>query len=514
MRLAHKLSISQLALIGTILVAYATIQFFREVRIFENDMIRDHHSTGVALRSAVEDVWTERGRAKALAIVADANAVEPGVRVDWVPLGASGTSNPGPNPGGSNPVAVADKPARDGSTASFPDWMRPLSEGHEVVRIERSGGGLGDRTTYVPVPVQGKVLGALRLSESLREERRFVRSTLLHLFGTTAAIAFGAVLISILVGSSLIVEPMHALVLQARRIGSGDLTQRIESTSRDEISELVAEMNKMCSQIEESRARLKSETRARIATLEQLRHADRLATVGTLASGIAHELGTPLNVVSGRARMVETEAGNRTDIANNVRIIREQAERMTRIIRQLLDFSRLKSPQKAIADSTGILKETLSLLKPFAEKRSVAFDFAQEDPAAGTLAVDAEQMKQVFTNIVMNGIQAMPDGGTLKISLREEMAAVPDARSARMRKCLCLAFRDQGCGIPPESLPRVFDPFFTTKGIGEGTGLGLSVSYGIVREHRGWIGVESEVGKGSCFTIYLPLEEVPCGEES
>jgi signal transduction histidine kinase len=260
---------------------------------------------------------------------------------------------------------------------------------------------------------------------------------------------------------------------------------------------------------------LAAATTARIAAIEQLRHADRLSTVGKLASGIAHELGTPLNVVSGRAQLiaesVQAGASDRIgeaavlDVTDNVRIIVEQTRRMSAIIRQLLDFARRRGVQKASYDLRQLVAQTVSMLQPLAEKRGVAL--AIEPTATPASAqVDASQIQQVLTNIVVNAIQSMPKGGTVTISLRPSSAQPPGTEITEGTR-FEIAVRDQGDGIAPEVLLHVFEPFFTTKAVGEATGLGLSVAYGIVQEHGGFITVESEPGRGSRFAIHLPRGE-------
>ena len=132
-------------------------------------------------------------------------------------------------------------------------------------------------------------------------------------------------------------------------------------------------------------------------------------------------------------------------------------------------------------------------------------DFASTDSPA-VVPVDAAQMQQVLTNLMVNAIQAMPTGGSVMLTVRRQHAVSPQLPDGGMQECCSIEIRDHGVGIPPEHLPHIFEPFFTTKEVGEGTGLGLSIAYGIVQEHGGWIDVASRPGEGSCFTIYLPID--------
>jgi two-component system, NtrC family, sensor kinase len=484
MRLAHKLSVAQIVLIGAVLFIHAGIRLRREIRLFEDNMRRDQHETGVALGAAMADMWAATGRERALRLIRDADAAGEVVEISFVP-----------------PVAPVP-PSNDAAGTGHP--LATTTEAAQIVRLDRSGPGPGTLSTYAPVTVGSQIVGGVLISESLADEQRFTRTTVLHMAITTTLLAAGAILISILLGASIIVKPMDALVTQARRVGNGDLEARLHLEHHDEIGELGREMNQMCDRLVEIRAHLAAETSARISALEQLRHADRLATIGTLSSGIAHELGTPLNVVTGRARMIETESADGEFAVTNARIIREQAERMTLIIRQLLDFSRRGGQGKVPADLRPLAEQVLALLGPYAEKRLVKLTLHDDGRAPLLASVDIEQIKQVVTNLVLNGIQATPRGGVLRLRTFRTPVQPPPSYVGDHVDFVCLQVQDEGVGISPEMLPRIFDPFFTTKDVGEGTGLGLSVTYGIVREHGGWIEVESDIGKGSCFKVYLP----------
>jgi len=237
---------------------------------------------------------------------------------------------------------------------------------------------------------------------------------------------------------------------------------------------------------------LTERTSAHVATMDQLRHRDRLALIGQIASGLAHELGTPLNVIAGRTRLLTKQSLSAEQLAAHVSSVLEQTQRMTSIIRQLLDFARRRGPDRGQVDLHDLCRLVLELLQPLALKRNVRLTLL---PASGECmaAVDHNQIQQAVSNLVMNAIQAMPKGGEVTFSVRGEGG-----------DHLALSVQDNGTGIAPEHHERIFEPFFTTQGAGEGTGLGLSITEGIVRDHGGRIEVTSEVGHGSCFTLHLP----------
>ncbi len=224
--------------------------------------------------------------------------------------------------------------------------------------------------------------------------------------------------------------------------------------------------------------------------------------MGKLASGVAHELGTPLNVVLGRAKMIASGEAEGEEVPEYARIISQQVQHMTGIIRQLLDFARRRTPRRTPEDVSKLVERTLTLLQPMAARRNVSL--VSETPGPLSLEVDAGQIQQALTNLVVNGFQSMKRPGTLRVRLGHSRALPPADLGGPESEWVRVDVEDEGEGISPEVLPRVFEPFFTTKDVGEGTGLGLSVSYGLIRDHGGWISVSSEPGRGSCFSIFLP----------
>lgn len=254
----------------------------------------------------------------------------------------------------------------------------------------------------------------------------------------------------------------------------------------------------MCDRLAEANARVTAETTARIKTIEQLRHSDRLATVGKLASGITHELGTPLNVVLARAKMIGSGQPPQSEVAVSARIISEQTIQMTKIIRQLLDFVRPRSPRKLCIDVRQVVQQILGLLRSMAEKSRVSFQFDGEEKTVHA-ELDPNQIQQVLSNLIVNGIQAMPNGGVLTVGLEKLRTLPPADHGGPEGDYIRLQVKDSGVGVSEENKVRLFEPFFTTKGVGEGTGLGLSVSLGIVREHGGRSGWKAKWARGVVF---------------
>ncbi len=478
MKLVQKLA---LALIGgsTVLLSVnGVLRVEREVATLQADRVRDQDLVGRSLGSAFAAVWRSDGRARALAVLEESNARTNNFRVRWM------SEQNDPN-------------LRVGATE-----LDAIEAGATITRIARDDGGEEQRFTYVPIFVDGARLGELELTESLVAEKLRTRSIVFDTLTTTTALAGLFMVLSIVLGVWLVGRPVKALSAKARRIGRGDFTTPLVLSSRDELAELANEMNLTCDRLVEANARLEKEMAARVAMIEQLRHADRLMTVGKLASGIAHELGTPLNVVSARASMIAAGDATAAEAVDYARIIGEASTRMTKIIRQLLEFARRKRAERAPADLVRLVKDTLALLRSLADKRSVSLELVAGE-AEVSVDVDAGQIQQVTTNLVVNAFQSMARPGAVRVTIERTRVQPPMEHGGAEGEYVCLRVEDDGQGIRADDLPHIFEPFFTTKDVGEGTGLGLSVSYGIVQEHGGWITVESEPAKGSTFSVFL-----------
>jgi signal transduction histidine kinase len=240
---------------------------------------------------------------------------------------------------------------------------------------------------------------------------------------------------------------------------------------------------------------------------ERMRHDDRLRTVGQLAAGVAHELGTPLSVVGLRARLIASGEVTGATIRANAAAILEQVDRMARLVRRVLDYSHRSAAQATTIDLRRAVLETGGMIEPLARSHGVTLVVEVGDQAL-VVRADAAQLQQVLTNLALNGIQAMPSGGRLEIRCGET-AVTPAARGGCVAAHCWVRIADEGPGIPAEDLPHLFEPFFTTKPLGEGTGLGLAVALAIVEEHGGSIAVRSEPGQGTECTVNLPRASGP-----
>lgn len=481
MKLARKLTFALLLGIALVMGVSAWLQVSRERELFATDTAADELDMARAVRAAAGFVAATEGAQRAEELVRVMDAAEQKLRLRWIAL---------------DPAAALPAPLGRAD-------LELLRAGREVTLV---GSDAADarRFTYVPVPLGDTEPFALEVSESLAPQARYIRDSQIHIVLETFLIIVVCGLVVRGLGVWLVGRPIQALSENARRVGAGDLSGRIELRQDDEIGTLAREMNAMCERLATAQKSARAEAEMRLSMVEQLRHADRLKTVGQLASGVAHELGTPLNVVGGRAKLIAERRACGDDAIDSARIIVEQAERMATIIRQLLDFSRRREPRLVAGDVARIAERTVEMLATIARKSRVAL--AVEADASPTLVVvDHAQIQQVLTNLIVNAIQASPQGAQVLIRIGRERVRPPGERGIGEAEYAFVRVVDRGHGIVPANLPHVFDPFFTTKQVGEGTGLGLAVSYGIVRDHDGWIVARSEPGEGSEFTVFLPL---------
>lgn len=445
-RLSWKLAAVVTVGIALLHLTYGYFRVEREGTQFEAEARRDHLAMAHALSVAATSTLARAGTEEAVRLLEDADLETDHADIRW--------------------VSDEEGPTLIESIVSRPNGIRTL-------------------TSRVALPLGGS-RGVLEIREPLVAEDAYVRDTIsrtvvvtLVLLVLCAAILFGASWL-------LIQRPMRALLDKVERIGQGDLSGPLSLPQRDELGTLGHAIDMMCQRLEDLQSRNERESRAKLTALEQLRHADRLGTVGVLAAGLAHELGTPLNVVAARAKMIVRHQSEGEDAVSDAGIIVEQTERMTAIIRQLLDFARRRKPHRAVHSLTELCGRTLEILETLARKSDVRLELAEgEDVRA---FVDAGQLEQVVTNLVVNAIQAQPDGGVVRVSVSSGSIVV----------------EDEGEGMTDSVREHLFEPFFTTKEVGRGTGLGLSVAYGIVREHGGQISVEEAPGGGSRFTVELP----------
>jgi two-component system NtrC family sensor kinase len=342
---------------------------------------------------------------------------------------------------------------------------------------------------YEPIKdIKDEIIGILYvgiLEEKFMDMRK---KTIAVFLGITVVGMATALIVSTFLANSVL-QPIKHLVFASQQLAKGNLEYEVKLKSKDEIGKLGETFNIMASSLKERDERLKEYTQ------QQIMKSERLATLGQLAAGVAHEINNPLGAVLMYAHLSLEEMEAEDPRRKNLEKAIGEATRCKDIVRGLLDFARQTEPKVEESDVNEILKRTLSLLENQALFQNVKITKALS-PSLPKAMMDGSQIQQVFTNIILNAAEAIDGEGELTVATR----MTPDGESIEIE------FTDTGCGILQENLEKMFDPFFTTKEVGNGTGLGLAVSYGIVARHKGTIDVKSKPGKGSTFVVRLPLK--------
>jgi signal transduction histidine kinase len=304
-----------------------------------------------------------------------------------------------------------------------------------------------------------------------------------------------------LLGRVLIGAPLARMAQAIGRVRAGFLDTPLGLRRKDEIGALSAEFDAMLVELRRAREQIEEAEVSRRELQRGLQQADKLITVGQLSAGLAHEIGSPLQVLSGRARTLVTTATD-AESRRHAEIIAAQCDRISRIVEQLLHYARRRPARRIPVDLRAATSSVLDLLALEARRRGVTLHLEAPE-ALPEVEGDHDALQQVILNLVNNAMGATPAGGSVVVCLGR--GALPGVEGGGDRPALSLAVVDQGGGMPPEILERLFEPFFTTRAAQGGTGLGLAVARGIVNEHAGRITVSSEVGAGTEVLVLLPL---------
>lgn len=349
---------------------------------------------------------------------------------------------------------------------------------------------------------KGKTIGGVSILQQTSFVEEDIKRAEWGIFITILILIGGTVALIHFSTRQWITEPISQLMGGIKNMAKGDLQTRIELRRGDELSELGQAFNQMAVDLKEAQDRIIEEAETKLKLERDLRQSEKLAAIGQLASGLAHEIGTPLNIISGRVELAKRKLDDKEGVQRNLDIVIQQTERITKIIQRLLGFVRKKKPEQRNFNITTLLETTLDFLDYEIQKQKVKVVRETGTPLPFVTG-DPDQLQQVFLNIVLNAIQSMSEGGTLRLTASStwiSRGGLEDDPRQYVEVCV----EDAGMGMEREVMEKIFNPFFTTKEKDRGTGLGLTISQGIVQEHEGWVEAESEVGKGSVFKVYLP----------
>ena len=429
------------------------------------------------------------------------------------------------------------------------DFMKnSILSGQINYEIEKSGGFLSPYykklIVYSPLWVRGKIAGGIQMEIPiadvmmylLKSQRMILISMILD---AIVLIVFGSFLLS-----RVLVKPLKDLVRLTQKISEGDFSEKIEVSSKNETGQLILSFNRMLERLKENQENLDNYLKSLELANKKLKQAqeelvrtEKLASVGRFAAGVAHEVGNPLGAILGYTSILEKNGIDREESKDYLKRIEKEIERINRIVRELLDFARPSKFEIHDVEINKVVEHTLSLISYQKIFKNIETRLELQ-PSLPMIKGDESQLSQVLINILLNAIDAMPEGGILAIKTEDLLIEdgtddpsqqfhprrrrgdpiesdysrlrKPDplstvlAKFSKGERLVRIRISDTGGGIEKENLERIFDPFFTTKEPDKGTGLGLSISLRIVESMGGKIRVESEVGKGSAFEIYLP----------
>ncbi len=353
-----------------------------------------------------------------------------------------------------------------------------------------------------------KVLGLIEANLSLAVLDKSIKQQGIAITIYVLAFLFVISIVLCTILWNLVSTPVSLLAKGMERVAGGDLDYTINVKGKDEIAELASAFNAMTSDLKKTKNELmdwgntlekkvQEKTEAIQRAQAQLIHSEKLASLGRMAAGVAHEINSPLTGIVTFGHLLLKKFPPGTQEREDIEVIIDQANRCSTIIKGLLGFARASAAEKALTNINDVLHSSINIVRNKADFFDIKLitDF---DPALLRVKADSSQLQQVFLNMIMNAADAMDGKGTLTLITRNI--------SEDNRDFAEVIFRDTGPGIPEENLEKLFEPFFTTKPVGKGTGLGLAVSHGIIQEHGGKITVKTSLNEGSSFHVKLPAQ--------
>ena len=403
-------------------------------------------------------------------------------------------------------ILKSSQPGEVGHVVDEHDFQLFLDNKREgVFNLEGKGEVLGmvkpiynDRQCNLCHGSKSRIIGLLNVNYSLVETRkRIAELTSLFILSTVAIIGFLSLAIS-LVMLKFVKKPLNQVAKNMAKVEAGDLSVRMTSHGKDEIGKLITSFDSMVGRLDRAKKELEA------FHFQQMERADRLASVGEMAAGIAHEIKNPLTGIAAAITVMKddfTPEDGRVMIINEVL---EQISRLDKTVNDLLFFGKPTMPEPTCTDINATLKKILVFAAQHRGGKNIEKRLELRDDLP-PVYVDPKQIQQVFLNLFLNAVQPMQQGAGGILTVQSDLAESDGVEMVQVR------VTDTGSGIPPQILEKIFTPFFTTKA--QGTGLGLAISHRLVEQHGGTLSVVSRDGKGTTFTVELPayrLEDHPC----
>lgn len=454
---------------------------------------QETRAVALSVRASIEAIGAESALRNATVVAGEINRTIQPWRVALVPADAPQQGSPKRSPTQMERLrTVTDMPSIDLVT----------EEGDQIIYV------VSLRAPAPRSPTGYRVAGSLEVARSVASLQDAFRANVIRTLLVLGLIVAMIVLAVAWLTGSLMTRPVKKLLSGIDDVAQGDLSRVLLSERDDEIGALATRFNEMTYYLRESRAETQRQNEARLELEQRLRQTEKMATIGLFAAEIAHEVGTPLNVIAGRARTLAKKAQSPELVQKNAAIISEQATRITRIIQQTLDRARDKvgTTDPVRVDLNEMALTTMELYEGKLAATGIQHTLHRGEDLPAVQG-DADRLQQVLINLLNNAVQAMPQGGKLWVRTYAVTRRRPGLEMAPEQSYAVLEVGDSGVGIPPEKREQIFEPFYTSKHGEGGTGLGLAVCYSIVKDHDGWISIEDTADEGTVFAVYLPTGE-------
>lgn len=469
-RIAIAFSVAGIALFGS----YALYLVYQEEAELRTAAEREMHTLGRSLQASIEHALRDGQVEDVQGLLGRLASTNPAVRV--FVYTASGD-------------LIARTPRAAAESRSFRDAARA---GLENGAARLSYQGPGDPVDLVSVLRLGEGEGVVVVARSLDDIHEDLRRTRFGISLSLVLFVLVAVGLGAFLGRVYIGWPLARLTLAMRNLRTGEMPLDLPVLARDELGSVTREFNELVHQLRQARERLQIELESRRQLEQAIQRADKLVTIGQLSAGVAHEIGSPLQVLSGRARALLANADDAEAARRHARIIVRETDRIARIVERLMQVSPRPGPRFGVVDLAETARVVVELLELEAARAAVTLRVDVVD-ALPPVRGDGDQLQQLLLNLVRNGLQATAAGGTVTVRIGE-------ASGAKVR----LEVSDTGSGMDPETEAQVFEPFFTTRRSEGGTGLGLPVVRAIVDEHHGTVEVQTVAGSGTRVTVTFP----------
>jgi len=490
MRVSTKMT---LGLSATCLVIMG-LRGYSQLRSEEHDLRaeveREIRLLGDAVRVAIENSLRDRQMQDIQRLLGAADQMDPTVDILFYDAANQLRAN---SPGSSSDAMLermsADSSATDRSGLVF-DQARPV--GRVVLTLPLHA---EENTAQKPI-------GSLVLTRPLTEMARDLTETRRAILDSVLLLVLAATALQFVLGQIYVTRPLTTMARAMQKLRSNEWSSRLGYDRKDEVGLLGQEFDAMVVALEEARQRIAREIESRTNLERGLQQVDKLVTVGQISAGLAHEIGSPLQIMNGRARALLARDHSAEETRKHARVFAEQTDRITRIVDQLLQFARRRPARFAENNLVGPVRAVLELIEPTARRREVTIEL-QCAPEMPPVVSDVDQIQQIVLNLSKNALEASHPGG--RITIRIGPSSLRTNGGSRLAPAARLEVEDDGSGMSADVLDKLFDPFFTTRSAEGGTGLGLAVVKAIVSEHGGGISASSTPGRGSRITVDLPL---------